>query len=551
MKRYSLSLLVLCGALLATSCNDLNEQEPAGNKLSTNQMLATNEMIPERAAATFSGMFNYLGTPGIYGTARADDFGAISAALSCDAEGADLILGDNGYNWFSAACTLQSRDVHYANPLMRYTIPYRQIGVANQIINSIDESTATGTPLNQLAQAHAIRAFDYMQLAPYFQFSYATSADKPCFPILTGTEDYFNNPRATVKQVYELILKDLDFAIAHLQGYTRPSKQYIDLNVAYGLRARANLLMGNWAAAAADADKAMDGYTPASIAEVSVPAFDNIADHNWIWGVDITEAQLKSNSTAGYQNASSWLSAFSGEAYAAATGNVPVINKLLFDKIPSTDVRKGWWLDANKHSPNWANITWTDPSKGTSATGDAIADFEIENVKTPFDAYTNIKFGQQSGIGNTLNNNDFPLMRVEEMILIKAEGLAKSGQEATAKQVLEDFVRTYRDPSYTVPSTRTLADEIWFQRRVELWGEGFFTMDAKRLGKNIVRIHAGESSNYPDAYQFNIKSDDGWLNLRFPQREMDNNEGLKGNDNTGGALPVSGQNGDLRDGVTD
>ena len=42
-------------------------------------------------------------------------------------------------------------------------------------------------------------------------------------------------------------------------------------------------------------------------------------------------------------------------------------------------------------------------------------------------------------------------MRVEEMILIKAEGLAKSGQEATAKQVLEDFVRTYRDPSYTVP----------------------------------------------------------------------------------------------------
>ncbi len=214
-------------------------------------------------------------------------------------------------------------------------------------------------------------------------------------------------------------------------------------------------------------------------------------------------------------------------------------------------MRKGWWLDANKHSTNWANITWTDPSKGTSATGDAIADFEIENVKTPFDAYTNIKFGQQSGIGNTLNNNDFPLMRVEEMILIKAEGLAKSGQEATAKQVLEDFVRTYRDPSYTVPSTRTLVDEIWFQRRVELWGEGFFTMDAKRLGKNIVRIHAGESSNYPDAYQFNIKSDDGWLNLRFPQREMDNNEGLKGNDNTGGALPVSGQNGDLRDGVTD
>lgn len=173
-----------------------------------------------------------------------------------------------------------------------------------------------------------------------------------------------------------------------------------------------------------------------------------------------------------------------------------------------------------------------------------------DGSKVGFPAYTNIKFGMKSGIGSTLNNNDWPLMRVEEMILIQAEGLAKSGNEAKAKQILEDFVKTYRDPSYSVSASgRSLADEIWFQRRVELWGEGFFVADARRLGKNIVRFHADKESNLSDAFQFNISADDPWLNMRFPQSETDNNKGIV--NNTGGSLPEAGQNPGLRDGVTD
>lgn len=82
-----------------------------------------------------------------------------------------------------------------------------------------------------------------------------------------------------------------------------------------------------------------------------------------------------------------------------------------------------------------------------------------------------------------------------------------------------------------------------------IWGEGFYTNDAKLLGKPIVRFHEGVENNFPDAYQFNIAADDGWLNLRFPQTELDNNHAVI--DNTGGHLPVAGQNGNLRDGVTD
>ena len=145
-------------------------------------------------------------------------------------------------------------------------------------------------------------------------------------------------------------------------------------------------------------------------------------------------------------------------------------------------------------------------------------------------------------------------MRVEEMILIQAEGLAKSGNEGQAKSILENFVKTYRDPSYSADAGgRSLADEIWFQRRVELWGEGFFMSDAKRLGKPIVRIHSADSktngSNVPEAWQFNISPDNAYLNMRFPTTEMNNNRGIV--DNQGGEQPLQGDHPELRDGVTD
>ena len=539
-------------AFAVTACDDIDEQEPESGSLTLEQVQLTNVDLPVRTEASFSAMFNYIGKQrtGYPGNNRADDFGYIMAALSLDAEGADLFLQDNNYNWFSVAGELSSRNANYANPAIRYKIPYSHIGMANDIINGFPEDTTDPDAINKIAQARAIRAYAYMALAPYFQFGYATAADQPCIPILRGGDDfdYSNNPRATVREVWEYIMEDLNYAVEHLAGAKRTSKANIDQNVAYGLRARANLIIGNWAAAASDAAAAAQGYEPASMAEVSVPAFCNLNEHNWMWGADITDQMAQDN---GYQTSSSWFSAFSGDGYAAATQNTPQINILLYKKIPATDVRKGWWIDENLHSPNWANLTWVDAGAGTSATGDEIATFVTsDDGKVEFLPYTNIKFGQQSGVGNILNNNDFPLMRVEEMILIQAEGLAKSGNEAQAIQVLESFVKTYRDPEYSVNGRGlSLADEIWFQRRVELWGEGFFTGDMKRLGKPLVRFHGAGTTNEPDAFQFNLEANDGWLNMRFPQTEMNNNMAIV--DNTGGNLPVAGQNPNLRDGVTD
>lgn len=539
------SVLAIASMVALGACSDIDDIVPEGGTMLETQLKATTSIIPGRADATFSGMYTKLGDPlsfGRFASDRPDDFGFVMMAFSNDLEAADIVGQNNKYNWFSTCSELTTRNADYANPYIRYRGVYDEVARANDVIKAYGEITAeTSAEIKyKVAQAYAIRAFCYLNIAPYFQFNYKTSSDKPCVPLVTETTtDFTNNPRAAVKEIYDQIVSDLDFAIANLDGYTRPDKSKIDKQVAYGLRARANLDMGKYAEAASDAAAAAQGYTPASMAEVSTPSFYNITDHNWLWGYDMTMDVAKAFP---YATSSSWIRSFSANGYSAGTGTYFCINNLLYDKIPDSDVRKGWWVDADLNSPLLDGLTWG------SLKGQQIATEEIADEKMIFLPYTNVKFGMYT-IGGTTNEEDWPFMRVEEMLLIQAEGLIKSGQTAAGVQVLNDFVRTYRDPQYNAEATgRKIEDEVWFQRRVELWGEGFSNSDTRRLGKPLVRFH-GSDSNWPEAFRFNMTADDGWWLLRFCTDELNTNLAIV--DNEGGASPVSGQNASLRDGVTD
>ena len=541
MKLNKYAFLAL--ASLAFAACDMEEVKPQGGTLLASQVQETNILAPSRAEATFSGMFTKLGEPlSIFGSSgRPDDFGFIMMAFSNDLEAADIVTPNSGYNWFSTCGELSSRNADYANPYIRYAAPYNQIAAANDVIKSFPADTEDPEALNKMAQARAIRAFSYLNLAPYFQYSYAAGAkDQPCVPIVNETtEDFTNNPRATVAEVYQFIVDDLTWAIEKLEGYVRPDKSKIDQQVAYGLRARAYLNMEMWAEAAADAEKAAAGYTPATIEEVSTPFLYSIDEHNWIWGYDMTETTA---ATFTYATSSSWIRSLSGDSYSAAVQVYSSINNLLYNKIPSTDVRKGWWVDENLESPLLEGLTWGGVS------GQAISTLEITDVKMTFLPYTNVKFGMYT-VGGTTNEEDWPFMRVEEMILIQAEATAKAGDEAAGRAILDNFVKTYRDPAYSsAASGRTFSDEVWFQRRVELWGEGFSNNDTRRLNKPLVRFH-DSSSNFPEAFRFNMPADDGWWLLRFTNSELNTNLAIV--DNTGGAMPVQDQHAELRDGVTD
>ena len=541
MKLYKISFLALAGLVSFASCSDIDKMEPASGALTEDQVQQSKDLIPARAEASFSAMFTMMGMPnGVFNrtSPRADDFGFIMSAISLDAEGPDYLYDDSGYNWFSVCGEYSSRNANYANPYIRYATPYNQIKMANDLIKENKEAT-DATLKNMCAQAHAMRAFDYLALVQYFQFNYQIAKDKPAVPIVTEEtpdETLTNNPRATVEEVYKLIMDDLNYAVENLDN-SRTNKTRVNQQVAYGLRARVNLIMGNWQAALDDAEKAMVGFEPATI---TGPSFVSIDEPNWMWGIEITQNMVL---VSGYPTSSSWLSSFSADGYAAGAGCYAMINSMLWNKIPDTDVRKGWWVDKNLHSPLLANVSWG------GATGDDVATLKIADVKEPFTPYTNVKFGMKDGIGSENNINDFPLMRVEEMILIKAECQARLGQEGSARQTLESFVKTYRDPEYSsTAGGRTLTDEIWYQRRVELWGEGFAMSDIMRLQKPLVRFHDA-TCNQPAAFRFNMPADDAWLLMRFCDSETNTNAGII--DNTGSRQPEQDQYPDLRDGVTD
>lgn len=548
MKKYIYAFSVLATSVAFTGCAGL-DTESEGRYVTEGQITETNAAISTRSESALVGMYNYLGKS--YAArpnqTRADDGGYPTICIQQDSNGADMVCDNSGYNWFSGAADLTDRNYTYASCFERYAVFYNQIKYANDLIATIDPATTDKASLQVLGQAKAVRAFDYLSLVPYYQFNYQISADKPCVPIVTeATTDFGHNPRATVKEVYEQIMNDLNSAIELLADFDRNGDNTrVNKNVAYGLRARTNLYMGKYADAAADAEKALEGYTPYTREEVSAPSFYNRADHNWIWAIDIDKNTVKAYPTSDAQ-----LGSFSSNGYTAACGVYKRINTLLYNKIPASDVRKGWWVDEKLHSDNLKDAVWVNTTTNGRITGDAIATYTFSD-KVKFLPYTNVKFGMYSGIGSSTNDSDWPLMRAEEMILIKAEGLAMSGKIAEGKAVLEDFVKTYRDPEYSckAASAEDMQNEVWFQRRVELWGEGFSMSDIMRLNKPIVRFHGTNTENWPDAFCFNVAAGDAWLLLRIPQNEINANSSIVQNE--GGAAPKSMQNPNLTDGVTD
>ncbi len=542
---------VVAIALFSSCDDDYLERQYEGGTLDDEQVQETVEALPARINSSISGMYSLLGKPdGFYDRGvdsyRADDMGYSGMALSQDLNSGIMTNAVSGYDWFSTSLEYSDRTPTYANPQMRYGLFYKVIYAANDVLSAIPEDTETDQLIYARGQAKAMRAFCYLSLVPYFQFKYVGNETKPSVPIVEEGTDFRNNPRASLTDMYTYILQNLTDAIEDLDGYARTNKGAIDQNVAYGLRARAYLNMEKWSEAAADAESAMAGYDPYSISELTEPGFNQASDHNWIWALLLPTDVI---SDANYATWPSQLGSFSGDAYVSYAGIYRSINNLLYDKINDTDVRKGWWLNEDRTSPYLEGLSWVDQAGGITYEGQDIATANIANVKAPMQAYANVKFGQRSGIGSTYNDGDWCMMRTEEMILIRAEAIAMGGNPGQGKQILEDFVKTYRDPSYSTSASSAddIQNEVWLQRRIELWGEGFGMSDAMRLGRNIIRYHPDQPTNVPEDYRFNLSKDDPWLLLRFVQGETNNNSAVEQNE--GGAQPAQGDGATLLDGV--
>jgi hypothetical protein len=412
-----------------------------------------------------------------------------------DVAGEDLVYtASNGwyqtvYNW-TATSNDNSQEIKFP-----YRTFYRIIRNSNAIINNADDAVGPQEGKNiTKGQALLYRAYSHFQLVQIYAKRYVNGAvnSQDGVPLILNTVDIVG--RASVEDVYTQVNKDIDMAISLLSGYNKPNNSHLDLPVAYGLKARVNLTQGNWQIAADNAAKARAGKSLMTIAQYTV-GFNDFTNPEWMWGSDIVELQ-----TAYFANFGAYMSRNFNST--VVRGCPKAINSKLYDLIPTTDVRSKIFDKTGKHT--------------------ALA-LPTNFSKFP---YTSQKF---LSISSADSRCDVPYMRVAEMYLIEAEAKAKLGS-ADAAKVLYDFV-VKRDPSYVL-STKTgqaLVDEVIFQRRIELWGEGFRFLDLKRTNSNLDRTGANHNSTFTGGVLSVPSTDKRWQWL-IPRAEINANPLIKQNE---------------------
>lgn len=532
-----LSCALALSGFAFTGCLDL-DQEPMSNVVTEDQKQEVIKNDPSMAAASVATIPSMV-TAYINNWQVHIDFGYPSIMIATDSRGMDMPSNLGNYQQYQPALELEDfNGRYYLNLEFWYTF-YNLIRSANSVLANVQPTE----PLTKYfcGQALAFRSWAYFNLAQMYQFTYVKDPQALTVPIIT--EENMTQaaaegcPRATAEQLYNRVITDLTSAIQYLgeaaeDGYTRESqaeaaimKTFVNEAVCYGLRARANLFKQDYAAAAEDAAEAIriaeaEGASPYSREALVAPQFYNIADNSWLWGMysDISSSQFR-----GVVNFASFVTGWTVNGYAAA-GFYRCVNKALYDKIPATDIRKGWWLDGN------ATPRASLPSQYLTYINSAEA-----NGMAPFSPYAQLKFGAVDG--NPATNSgaiDLPLMRIEELKLIEAEAIGLSQSVSLGATKLVEFINAYRDPGYafTASSAEAFKKEIWFQRRVELWGEGFSYYDMMRFQQPLDRRGGGFASSIV----FNVEPTNTVLLYDIPQAEVQRNPQIGANTN-GSSIP--------------
>ena len=536
-KNIKLIATLLIGAsALSTGC--LQETFPQQGTVTVDQAgEAPNSFnnFVTACTSTMSGEFIYSGS-----SYSPYDFGYTSFFLQRDVMGQDIVCEDTDSEhyttWYTCGVALGPT---YAICQLPWTLYYGWIKNCNVVISlageqpSADHITGAGI-------AYAMRAMFYMDLARMFApQTYKGHPEALTMPIITEkttNEQATNNPNATNEKMWEFILSDLDKAEEYLADYQRPDKTTPDLSVVYGLKARAYLTMEQWADAEHYAKLAQSGYT--------MMTEEQYLDHNtgfntpndaWMF---MTEFDAEDPNITANDGDSSWGSQMileiteqSGCGYAANYGTPKRIDAHLLETIPQTDWRRKCFIDpeldemvASATSMEELQAIVAEYLSGVSEYPGAIVNTAMATTSGTFGGLS-LKF--RAAGGEAGHNNvkigfcvAVPLMRVEEMMLIEAEA-AGMQEEGRGKTLLETFAKT-RNQEYEYDNAQSFRDNVWWQRRVELWGEGFATFDIKRFEKGITRSYAG--TNHPKGYRWNTESVPDWMNLCIVQTETNYNQ---------------------------
>ena len=491
--------------------------------------VATTEQVGANPAALESqvnGMAAYVNAIEHLGVNHSE-FGYPSMGMIRDLMGEDMATVSSGYEHFSAWIEARALSDQYAYPQQVWNYYTKFLLTANSVISAVNEATATDTQKEYLGMAYCYRAMINLDMGRMFEFkknSYTSAPELEGYTIPIIRENMTeaearNNPRVTKDKLIEYILGDLAKAIDYFSdedgksSFKRLNKTQPDLSVAYGLQARAYLWAGEYEKARTAAQNALaaGSYKPLSEAQATDPStgFNSATSNSsWMWCSSLVKEDEAVKSSI--LNFTSWIASETVFGYAPA-GPYRMIDARLYSRISNSDWRKKMWK-----APEGVTIDQKFvPATASYAGSDILPE------------YANIKFRPGSGNPDSEEPGaicDYPFMRMEEMMLIIAEADARKGSSAGLVAFMAN-----RNPDYvcTASGVDALVDEVFFQKRIEFWGEGINFFDYKRLGKGVTRGYVG-TNHYEDA-RLNSDGLAPWMNFCIVRTEHNANNAVVSN----------------------
>lgn len=486
--------LLSAAVLTGTSCKKSFLETTPTNKISDETAFSS----VENAELALNGIYRLLYSR--YESSQACD-GQGAVMINLDFMGEDIVHTAAGTTYFRNAYKwADHRNQESTLVAFVYDYYYKVIANANMIILNIDALEGEESQKNRIkGEALVLRAWAHFNLVQIYGERYDATRENTQLgvPLMTITSTD-GQARATVEEVYTQVIKDLDEAIEDFQAAElrtgTPLKTHINLYSAKGVKARVALTMQDYATAAQLASEAKGSYSLMTNTQY-MAGFTDCSNSEWMWAVNQLADQLSTYGTFYAYMAANFYSSSHTKA------NAKCINKNLYSKLTSTDIRKKLWDSTGKNT-----------------------DFYLVNGGTRR-AYMHRKY-MLADVNSMVG--DIPFMRVAEMYLIEAEAYARAGNNTAAQDALYPLA-VNRDPSY-VKSTKTgdaLIDEIMVQRRTELWGEGFRFLDLKRTNSALDRQNSNHTATLASIL-YVAAGDKTWQWL-FPLSELNADKLLEQN----------------------
>lgn len=527
--------LAIAVAGLMTSCSsDYLELQPL-TSTTTAQVFSTTELAAGAVNSICQAMFiqqNNSNSTGGYPAGKGAGEAYIMT-LQGDAFGPDYNLQHlqmfNSGQFVRGEFMASNRDYFGYAP---YGYLYMIVGQANAILDNIDGAEETIEGQRDLVKAEALtfRAHAYTRLLQMFapRWADAANGERKCIVLRThsGSEGL---PLSTMNEVLDLIYSDLTeattlFSKPEVAALPRPNISTPDINVAYGIWARAALLKEDWQTAYDAAKNARKGHTIMTAEQWCGGFMEANDDYMWTNTTDPLDFSVLSN-WAMYNTCNGYMVVFNWKIGAGA------IDMGLYRQLDEKDIRRSRFLTPDKlastMAENWYSADFVTPVGSTamnlyqamdkkdplyrkklnwvSALNKWIVNQTPQNPsycsEALVPAYTNpdgalptdtyYQFGAQLKFYCADRAKDYyqyPYMRSTEMLLTMAEAAYMMGNISDAQSLIGELMSKRIEGFTSCTKTgQDLLDEIRLQRRIELWGEGTTFFDFKRWNIPMVR----------------------------------------------------------------